>query len=370
MKILFLSRWFPLPPDNGSNLRIYNLLHGLAAAHAVHLVSFADDPAAAKTGELATICRSVRVVQWREFRPTSGRALVGFFSSQPRSLVDIYSVEMQQAIQEVLKAQDFDLVVVSQWQMMAYSSFFEDLPTLYEEIECGVLYEQYAHAVLGLNRIRAGLTWWKQRQFLKRVLSKGQPCTVVSERERDLLASITPYSPIHMIPNGVALTEYAEVHATPEPGSLIFTGSFRYQLNYQAMLWFIERVLPLIQVHVPDVRLTITGDPAGVSLPRQVGVVQTGFVEDVRSLIARSWASIVPLQVGGGMRLKILEAMALKVPVLSTRKGVEGLNAVENVHVLIGDSPQDFARQTVTLLNDSALRSRIAENAFQRVSEN
>lgn len=364
MQILFLSRWFPYPADNGSKLRIYHLLRGLADVHEVHLLSFADDPAIAEKEQLAKFCRSVQVVSWKAFQPDSRKALIGFFNPMPRSLVDIYSTEMEREIQRSLKEHTFDLVITSEWQATAYRHLFANLPVLFEELEVGVPYGQFTQAASGIPRLRAGLTWLKQRRYLSHLLSNGQPCTVVSEREKALLSAIAPGSSIYVIPNGVDLDAYAGVQSTPEPDSLIFTGSFRYRPNYQAMLWFIEKALPLIKEQVPDVRLTITGDPAGLSLPGDSAVTQSGFVADVRPLVARSWVSIVPLQVGGGTRLKILEAAALGTPVVSTSKGAEGLAFEVGRDIAIADTPSDFANWTVRLLNDRELRGRMAANAL------
>lgn len=371
MKILFLSRWFPYPIDNGAKLRIYHLLRGLAEVHEVHLVSFADDPAGAKKEEFETFCRSVRVAAWKEFQPSSWRALIGLFSLSPRSLSDIYSAEMERLIRHALAEHSYNLVITSEWQMAAYRHLFPDLPVLFEEIEVGLPYGQYAHATSALARLRGGLTWIKHRHFLRKLLADGRPCTVASEEERRLLQAAVPAARmVYVVPNGVDVEEYAVHGDPPEPNSLIFTGSFRYRPNHQAMVWFIEQVLPRIQEQIPGVKLTITGDPAGLPLPERAGIIQTGFVENVKPYIARSWASVVPLLVGGGTRLKILEAMSLKTPVIATSKGAEGLGAISSEHLLIADSPQDFARQTISLLRDASLRERLAAGAYRFVADN
>ena len=368
MIILFLSRWFPVPTDNGAKLRIYHLLKGLASQNEVHLLSFADDPARIQYDGLEVICRTVRVVQWHEFHPNSLRALSGLFSVEPRSLIDTYSAEMEIEIRQALSEHDFDLVIPSQWQMTVYRHIFADLPTLFEEIEIGVPYGQFKNTA-GLAHIRTGLTWLKQRHFLRMLLENGHPCTVVSEKERALLISIAPHSLITVIPNGVSVEDYCNVNEEPQPNSLIFTGSFRYRPNYEAMVWFVEEILPLIQEQIPETRLTITGDSAGLNLPKHPGVIQTGYVDDVHSMIARSWCSIVPLQVGGGTRLKILEAMALGTPVISTSKGAEGLTVQDGKHLEIDDSAEGFAKKTITLLRDTALRQHLAGCGRQLVRE-
>jgi glycosyltransferase involved in cell wall biosynthesis len=117
------------------------------------------------------------------------------------------------------------------------------------------------------------------------------------------------------------------------------------------------------------VRLTITGDDAGKTLPAAANVLRTGFVEDVRPVIARAAVSIAPIFTGGGTRLKILEAMALRTPVVSTTKGAEGLDIEHGRHLLIADTAEVFADAVLSLLRDAQFRQGLAERAYQLVTE-
>ena len=372
MKILFLSRWFPSPPDNGSKIRVLHLLDGLAQVHQVDLISFSDRPevdaAAAEAYAAESGCRSVKVVPWKNFDPGSRRAALGLFTLQPRSVLDTYSPVMEAEIRTALAAQDYDLVITSQWQMNAYRKCFARTPTLMEEIEVGVTHGHFADAHSAPAKLRSGLTWLKHRAYLAGLLDGSQPCTVVSAEEKQLLLKIVPeHTAIHVIPNGLQLRDYLRYDEEPEPNSLIFTGSFRYRPNYEAMVWFIEQVYPRIRAEIPDVHLRITGDHAQLPLPNYDGVTLTGYVDDVRTLIRRSWVSLAPLLTGGGTRLKILEAMALRTPVVSTSKGVEGLDAVAGSQILTADAPEKFAQETIRLLRDRDLRAKIAANGFEVV---
>jgi glycosyltransferase involved in cell wall biosynthesis len=115
--------------------------------------------------------------------------------------------------------------------------------------------------------------------------------------------------------------------------------------------------------------VTITGDHADLPLPPADNLALTGFVDDVRPLIASAWVSLVPIRVGGGTRLKILEAMALGTPVVATSKGTEGLDAKHGEHLLIADSPEAFAEAVIRLLQEPGLRRRLADKAYQLVQE-
>ena len=155
MKILFLSRWFPHPANNGSKLRITALLRGLSEHHDVTLLSF-DDQLEAKSDapELRSICAEVHVVPWREFDPQSRRARFGLFSLQPRFLVDTYSVEMADLICSLISKNKYDLVIASQLSMAAYHDCFGGTPAIFEELELGLFHDRSALADGLLKRLR------------------------------------------------------------------------------------------------------------------------------------------------------------------------------------------------------------------------
>jgi glycosyltransferase involved in cell wall biosynthesis len=372
VRILFLSRWFPWPPANGSKLRIYNLLRGVAQHHEVTLLSFVDEPGARPyTPELNSLCQDVCVVFRNSFKPDGIMARFRRLGVTPRSVAATFSPEMARNIQELLSARDYDLVVASQLGTACYSRYFRGTPALFDEVEVAVLYERFARATSFRRKIRDGLTWTKHRRYLAGLLGGFRACTVVSAQEQQLLSHAVPdYASIEVIPNFIDLADYSGVRETPQENTLIFTGSFRYSANYHAMTWFLERVYPLIQVQVPDVRLIITGDHANLPIPVMKNVTLTGFVEEVRPLIASSWVSLAPIWIGGGTRLKILEAMALATPVVSTSKGGEGLDARHGRHLLIADTPQEFAENVIRLLREPELRRGIADRAYQLVRDN
>lgn len=152
MRILFLSPWYPYPTNNGSKLRIFNLLRGLAQQHEVTLLSFADQPQADQNSpELRSLCSEVQVVPWKPFQPRSWRARLGFFSLTPRSVIDTFSPEMKQRIKQALTERSYDLVIASQAGMAGYGSYFGGLAALFEEVELGVPYESFIRSIQRLD---------------------------------------------------------------------------------------------------------------------------------------------------------------------------------------------------------------------------
>jgi glycosyltransferase involved in cell wall biosynthesis len=368
MKILFLSNWLPYPPSNGSKLRIYHLLRGLAQQHDVTLLSFADSAGASPDLQaLKKLCSVVRVVPVKEYNPRSWRALTGFFDFKPRHVRDTFSLEMQQQIEQMTQNRCFDLVIASQIGPAGYFRSFHGMTAIFEEVEVGGLYGQFAQAASFRLHVRHGLTWAKQRYYLASLLRHFRACTVASEQERQFISRFIPgYQAVHLLPNCVRVADY-QLQEQALRNSLIFTGSFRFRPNYDAMVWFLSEICPLVQAKEPAIRLTITGDHANLPLPPARNITLTGFVEDVRPLVARSWISIVPIQNGGGTRLKILEAMAIGTPVVTTHKGAEGLDVQHDVHLLIADKPVEFADAILRIANDEMLRQRLVDNAYRLV---
>jgi polysaccharide biosynthesis protein PslH len=371
MRILFLSRWYPFPPDNGSKLRIYNLLCGLAKYHQVTLLSFIDKASGLKElNDAQEYCEDIKTVPWKPFDPQSRRSLIGYFSSRPRSFIDTYSTEMANLIEQSLGKKPFDMVIASQVDMAAYYELFRGYPALFEEVEVGAFHQKYSFANFPVERSRRGLMWWKYKKFLTRSMESFRYCTVVSEPEKLLLEQIgVRAEKITVIPNSIAMDPVSVPSATPEQNSLIFPGSILFYANYDAVTWFLEEIFPMIRNRIPNAQLKITGEYQDLTLPNETGVVLTGYVDDIKPLIARTWVSLAPIRQGGGTRLKILESMSLGTPVVSTSKGAEGLDVKHEQHLLIADDPQEFAGAVIRLLSDLELRTRLAENGLKLVAE-
>jgi glycosyltransferase involved in cell wall biosynthesis len=368
-RLLFLSRWFPYPPTNGSKLRVYNLLRILAAHHEVTLITFAEPGERVALDGLETICRDVHVIRRKPFVPGQLSARLAALNPRPRFVVETWSDEYASQIRRELEQTHYDAVIASQFDTAAYASCFAGHPALFEEVELGLMHGQYTGAKDAAHRLRYGLMWTKHSRYLNSLLEHFAAATVASVQERALLRNTAPgFDAIEIVPNCVDLPEYAGLMVEPELGSLIFTGAFTYHANYEAASWFVNEVYPHVKVQYPAARLTITGDHAGLPFPPAPDVTLTGFVADVRPLIAGAWAAIVPMRQGGGTRLKILEAMALGVPVIATSKGAEGLDAEPGRHLLVADEPAEFAETVVQLLRSPARRQSLVEEALHLVA--
>ncbi len=374
MNILFISRWYPYPPDNGSKIRVFNLLKQLSRGHDITLLSFAQGPISReRLTEMEYYCRSVRTVPYKEFSPTRLKALLGLFSTRPRSFVDTFSRDMQAVVKDQNANNLFDVVVASEMDSVPYALLTNHTPRVFEDIELSAIYEQFASQRSFVSKARYGLTWCKLSWFIARMLPKFEGCTVVSEKDRELVMRIKPgHEVLAVVPNGIDLEANTGEFGAPRPDTLIYSGALTYSANFDAMEFFLRDIFPLVKAQHPNVSLRITGDYDGVPverLPLGNGAELTGYLDDIRPAVAQSWGCVVPLRVGAGTRVKILEAMALGTPVISTSKGAEGLEVIHEQNILIADNPDDFAQAVLRLLNDEKLRAKLSANGRQLVKE-
>jgi glycosyltransferase involved in cell wall biosynthesis len=192
---------------------------------------------------------------------------------------------------------------------------------------------------------------------------------MVSPLDRDYMLSIDDKIPMSIVPMGVDLEYYQPSHEEYGP-NLLFTGSIRYFPNRDAVLYFYNEILPLIKSAVPDVKLYVVGNrpPKRISNLTSGGdIVVTGRVEDVRPYFAKSAVFVCPLRSGSGMQTKILEAMAMGVPVVTTSMGFEAIEATAGKDIIVADNARKFAQEVIRLLKDKELRQEVARNARKLV---
>ncbi len=374
MRILFLSRWFPFPTDNGSKIRIFNLLKYLSARHQVHLIAFSSEPvAAAHLEAMRRYCSQVEVIPYLPFRPRGLKALVGFLSPRPRSVLATYSADFKACVEQASRSHVFDLVIASQIDMALYPLLLPGVPRLLEELELTAVHDEYTSQSGRLKKLRGALTWWKLSRYVAELLPVYQGCTVVSQRERERVQEALPnYTHTVIVPNGIDSVAEGSDWGPPEPNTLIYAGALTFRPNFVAVEFFLREVFPLIRARCPTARLLVTGKLDGVpvdQLPATDGVCFTGYLEDVRPRIATSWLSIVPLQSGGGTRVKILESLALGTPVVATSKGAEGLDLAPGRDLLVANEPDNFAEAVLRVLGNADLRRTLSQNGRQAVDK-
>ena len=374
MRILFLSRWYPYPTDNGAKIRIFNLLKYLAERHTVHLLSFADGPVAEGARQaMKQICPCVEAVVYRPFQPTRAKAVMGLFSSRPRSVIDTFHPEFQTLVHQWVQEHGYDCLIASEIDMIPYAMNVPKVPLVFEEIEVATIREQFVKESNPLRKVRHALTWWKLQNYVRDSLPRFAGFTAVSAEElKGILAVLPQYrGQTAVIPNGVDVAAHRHNFGPPQPDTLVYAGAMTYKANFDAVAYFLAEIWPLIRAERPQTTFYVTGKLDGVpveKLPPRDGVVLTGYLDDVRPRVAQSWLSVIPLRLGGGTRLKILESLALGTPVVTTSKGMEGLDLQAERDVLVANTPNQFAAAVLQLLRDPNLHTTLSQRGQLAVS--
>lgn len=364
MRLLIISPWFPYPPDNGSRLRAWHLIQRLAQHHEVRLIVGRQDDATGAVPEGIP----TTVVPWIWHKPgATGKAgaLRALFSPVPRSILETPNPAFVAAVNQEL-AQKPDAVLAMELGSDAYLPETLPCPVFLDQVEVSGLEHAWRQASSPRERAARWLTYQKGVGYWRRRLGRYHALTAVSKAEAEAVERVSG-KPTLVVPNGVATAEFSPTNQSATvPGRLIYNGALSYAPNRDAVLWFVEAILPKITQQVPEAHLVVTGraESAPESLQRHSQVVLTGFVPDLRPTLAEAQVCVVPLRSGGGTRLKILEAWAAGVPTVATQIGAAGLEGShDGEHLLLADTPAVFAEKTVALLSGLGTRQQLARNA-------
>jgi len=378
MKILAISTWFPYPPDNGSKTRAYNLLRHLGARHTLDLLALSQtDRDMDYLDRLWGFCRRCHAVPEPRFDPSGIRSWTGFFSPTPRYFREHHAPEIEDIAARWASEERYDAVVAVTLGAAPYAVKLNVPFKLLDQhnVESEVIKRKWRSGRGMLRRLRWLPTWLKSQRFERKIASCFDAIAVVSERERELMELMLRdgrVPKVAVVPNGVDPSLLSYRPRAKESGVFAFTGALTYAPNYDAATCLCRDILPALRTRFGDVRLRITGSTDGVDLSEfsgARGVEFTGYVDDIRPVVSSAWALVVPLRYGGGTRVKILEAMALGTPVVSTPMGAEGLDVIDGTHILLGDDVAELVEQTTRLLADPGLAARIADNARELVRE-
>jgi glycosyltransferase involved in cell wall biosynthesis len=389
MNILVLSPYPPYPPYGGGTMRIYQIVRGLAARNNVTCLTFAPDAAAEQALEpLRQMCR-VMTVRGPEPRGIVNRAITTAASPLPDMALRNRSSAYAAALGELVAHEQFDVVQAESIEMAPYLEMLRanqaaSRPTLVLDQFNAEFVLQRRAAQTSLQALRQGaitprngagaiyslIQWIKLANYERQAMQACDAVLAVSEDDRRTLLQLDSTRQIAVIPNGVQADHFSrDVLRDEQAGPLVFqglplvfSGTLDFRPNIDAVLWFAREVLPLIRARKPDVRLLVVGKrpvPVMRQLPGDA-VSIIGEVPDTRPYIAGSAVYVVPMRIGGGVRLKLLEALAMEAPTVSTAMGAEGVAGLrEGEHCLIANTPADFAAAVLHLIDHPEYAARL-----------
>ena len=378
MKILFLQKRILYPVDAGWKIRTLNVLKYLSQWHEItYLCNIQpdDEPHLAAMRDLGL---RLETIPWSETPRKSPKFFLqlaaNVCSPYPFTVSKDYDPALRQRAEQLLRNEPYDLVICDFVQMARNAI---DLPAkaslLFQHKIEAQIYERHAQNASGwLMRKFMGLQWRKMRRFEAAAGNHFNAQVAVSDADREHFENVFGWQNARTIDTAVD-TNYFQPNGTSEKADrVLFLGSLDWLPNTDGLRFFVENTWPLIRAARPTAQFDIVGrnpSKAVERLTQHPGVNLVGTVPDVRPHLAAAAVVVVPLLVGGGTRIKIFEAMAMRKAVVSTSLGAEGLDVRSGEHLMICDEPSDFADCVVRLLTDTNERNRIAENAVQLVQQ-
>ncbi|MGE0813594.1 MAG: glycosyltransferase [Vicinamibacterales bacterium] len=369
MRILLISPWFPSPPFGGALIRVSETLRHLSGRHAVTLVAPAAHPVARRDLEpLAAWCEAVEIVPISE-RPAAvlGRMAAGLVRGMPLIQGLHRHPAMRRAVARLTAAHDYDVVHVEHSFMAPYLSAIARgrhprTVLSMHNIE-SLRFRRELATARGGRRLALFIDSVVFRSWEPAAVRRFDGVMAVSGAERDWARAQAPDTPLATVPNGVDTAHFVPAPAVRTRPTLLFPGLMNYPPNIDAAAWLCDDILPRVATRHAGARVRIVGDkptPEVLALAGRPGVEVTGRVPDVRPHFAECAAVVVPLRSGAGTRLKILEAMAMQRPVVSTTQGAEGLDVTPETDILLADTAAGLAAHVCRLLDDAALADRLA----------
>ena len=376
MKILFLSPTVPFPLTDGGRIRVFNLLKQIAAKSDVTLLALETQPTDAEgVTELQQLGIQVHLVSNAPTLPrvSFGTLVNAFLKRQPITVARYALPAYRQKLKELVATENFDLVHYEMFHTAQFRTETELPSVLSQQNVDSAIWRRLCSETT--NPFYKFAYWTQQLAFQRyeRVLSpKFDAVTCTSDIDAAVFQRHCAADTIEIIPNGVDVTHYQPDFTSEAPAHLIYIGSMDWYPNEDAVAFFADEVLPQIQEKVPDVQFSIVGgNPSALveKLAEREGVVVTGRVPEIKPYFAEATVFVVPLRIGSGTRLKILEALAMAKAIVSTSVGAEGLDLKDGEEIFIADEPRPFAEAVARLLTDPSLRRRIGENGRARVEQ-
>ncbi|NND46612.1 MAG: TIGR03087 family PEP-CTERM/XrtA system glycosyltransferase [Woeseiaceae bacterium] len=372
MKILFVCHRLPFPPKRGGKIRPFNIIRHLKeSGHSVTVGSLARSEEELEEGQpLREYCDKLIVGRVNAAAATA-RMIARLPTAIPSSMGYFYSPGLHREIKKELQQDRFDLVFVHCSSVAQYVSSANGVPSI---LDFGDMDSQKWLDYSSYRRFPLSMGYWIEGTKLcreeKRLARRFDLSTCTTHAELKTLRSFDAARQTDWFPNGVDAAFFSPTEEPYDRNQVCFIGRMDYYPNQQAMLNFCNSALPLIQLRRPATKLTIVGaEPSAEirKLAEKPGVTVTGTVPDVRDYVRGSALSVAPLAIARGTQNKILESMAMGVPVICSKAAAGGVDAVPGRHLLVAESPEQYTDHVIRLLEKADERKELSIAARQRV---
>lgn len=376
MRLLVLAPRFPYPLDKGDRITVFNLLKYFSERHRVALVSFLEPGQRPEDRRhVESWVEAVYTVSLRGWE-AYGNCLRGVLSGRPLQTWYYASGRMSRLVASAIAEFQPDLLYAHSIRMGEYFAHHDSRPkVLAMQIAMTLNYGRLARfSRHPFWKLLYAIEHRKVRRYEPKIAARYDRCLLISRVDVAAVSGSATSANVFINPHGVDFEFFQpDAMIRKEPGRMLFTGNMGYAPNADAVVYFSTEILPRVRREVPGVGLWVVGaDPAPAvrRLARDPAIDVTGRVPDLRPYLNRAEVAIDPLRIGAGLQNKVLEAMAMGLPMVITSTANEGIGAVPDKHVLVADDAEAFAQAVVRLLRDEALRVRLGANARRFIVEN
>ncbi|MCC6300289.1 MAG: glycosyltransferase [Anaerolineales bacterium] len=391
MKILFLTQIVPYPPDAGPRVKTWHVLRSLAVQeHSVTLVSFVRPEEAPHIAALDKVCDAVHTVPIRRSRVTDVWYMIRSFVASRPFLVERDDLpEMQAKVNQLVKENEFDFIHADQLTMVQFALRGAAAA---KNIKPKVIFDAHNAVWSIVERMRENARWLlkpvlaieakRVKRYEGELLKKVDHVLAVTDIDQAGLvealhvSKIRPderVAPITIVPIATDTGRLQPIKRKSGSKNIVTLGTLHYPPNADGIRWFFNEVFPLIRERVPAVTLTIIGknppqDFLDLAAQDPMVFKVTGYALEIPPYLEESALMVVPVRAGGGMRVRILEAFAYAMPVVTTTIGLEGVHAEPERDVLVADTATEFAKRVIELLEDTSLQEKLSTNG-RRLAE-
>ncbi len=371
MKILFTANRFPYPPFRGDKLKIFHLAKRLSKDHELHLLTFLENKDDLKhLKELKVIFKEIHLVDLP--KPKSlWNSFLGIFKKKPIQVQYFYSKKMQEKVHELSK-EGFDVVHVQHIRMAQYWAKIQNVPRILDLPDAYSLYWKRR-----LNNKKGMDKWFAEIEYKRilkyeDILNEYDLSLVCSKEDQQYLQQEKGIDNVKVLPNGVDLSTFSvHQHDYQQDDIILFTGNMNYAPNVDAVIYFAREIFPIILKKNPNIRFVIAGQSPLKSVLELANenIEVTGFIKDLSTVYKKAAVVVAPLRFGAGTQNKVLEAMAMGVPVVSRNIGFNGLNIKNGEGVFLELETDGFANKVIKLLQDEELRKITGQKGKQIIKE-
>lgn len=373
MKILFITPRLPYPPNRGDRLRYYNFARVLSRDHELHLATFIQsNDETYNIGEISSIFSRVEAVllrPWESYR----NMLLGLFSGLPLQVSYFRSKKMRYRIEKMMSEEKYDAVYVFHLRMASYAINLKGSYKILDLTDAVSLFllrmANYKRALFKQILLRESK---HTRKYEDKIIKLFDECWIISDADKQALGAGGGGSNVFVVPNGIDTDHFKPGPLSLDEGKNIIFVGYMGDESVSTVKYFLKKIFPIVRADVPQAKFHIVGaDPPNeiIKLQKDGNIIVTGYVKDLRPFYNKANVMAAPMLFVAGVQNKILEAMAMEVPVVTSNYGNEGIDAVNGEQIFVEDDPQKFACRVIELLKNVELGKKIGCSAGKFVRE-